>query len=463
VIVARVGTPFVRGGGIERLLALVLPVVAALVLKVEHDCGTELALVSVCVAAVWLCRGGRDRVFYIATCLLVVAFPIVAVTLLSQQGGIVGDSDSRLYHDVSRLIAARVPLTVQINPLLFEYVREAGLECGHIVAAPGYFKFVGFVYTLAESIGLEGAWVAVVVNIVAVAGTAEVVNRAARALGVRKRSSVIASTGLVLYPVTLHAAFGVRKDALIMSVWSSLWYLAIFERSRKWVVVSLAMALIPLRMAFAVLTVAWIVVFQVRERRRGDIRGAWGVKVGLMACAGWLAIQVLRLPFGGAVYLVNPESDYYEVLRGNSEGVTGVLLNSAPGRVIYTLFFPFPALRVPGVGELYTSVMLLLGCGATLGTCIGVLLYRGTWSRYLRAVVWGFVVFVTMMAVIVRRAVDEGMIGVLEPRYKLPVVVLSVLVSLVWLEKISTRRAFARSACRCRLARHGVHLCPPAA
>jgi len=158
------------------------------------------------------------------------------------------------------------------------------------------------------------------------------------------------------------------------------------------------------------------------------------------AFVGWLGIQILDLPMTSIVYFVNPDADYLDLLGGHAEGATGALLSGPVGRVVYALLYPFPPFRIPEITELHTATMLFLGCATVVAAVLGALAHRGAWSVELRGIVWGFIVFMTMGAIVVRRAVDEHMLGILEPRYKLPLSILSLLMSVAWLQRLAGRR-----------------------
>jgi hypothetical protein len=355
------------------------------------------------------------------------------VLLFAVQSNQVADlrSDSWFYDAVATEIASTVPLSRQINPAEFGYVRDTGIRLGGVIKDPGFYKVLGLLYTLARAAGADPLLVALaLINIGSFAlvglGLMRLLLRVSQGslnIGVWSLWAAFMANPFLLDLITL-----LRKDLLILVVFL-VGVEALVTRKLRLLAVSAAV-LGTLRLEQgALLGVGAFVMWACRFNK-------W---VRVFGRSRMARLLVLGLPFllgpivGGILGEPAPEvlQAYWRDLGEASFGLSSLLQGSIWGAAAYAWGYPFPSVTPGSVEEFIRSGFALVWFALTTASLTKVLAgfgrQRTGWSQNgaRNALEWMFLAaFAGLCLLTIATSALLGFV-VIETRYKLPVWVLT--------------------------------------
>jgi hypothetical protein len=224
-----------------------------------------------------------------------------------------------------------------------------------------------------------------------------------------------------------------RKDALLTLLFAAFCW-SIVQKKYWWTALSAAVA-IDVRILIApVLVLIALIAYVIGIGAPQDARRSGGhFAKSLVAGIAFLliAVGVIWLTVDNRVIPIMHETT--EELRGDGLGGAGasaLLLGSVPGQIAYTLFFPFPSVSMSGWGTLldvYRNLSILAFYLTWPFAIVG--LYRAL-RQGERRKVWIVAIYSVLFVQLLLNTfigVYMDQLGIIEPRYKIPLMFIQAL------------------------------------
>ncbi|MDY7545654.1 hypothetical protein RGU75_05335 [Glaciimonas sp. CA11.2] len=329
---------------------------------------------------------------------------------------IIGDSDSKLYHNIAETISINFKLFDQITS--FSHVKEAADISGYIVPNFGMFWFLGVIYSV---FGIEcGPGIYLLINVVCamvIAYFSVLIAGLYSNKGISKYTATLFSLLIFMnFSISEHA-FHLRKDFLLVALLMVSIYYGIMGR---WILFLLfGFLTVQLRSIF--LLVLIIPVFFLIIKNTSII---WKISLKLILIFVIVSVVVLsNLP--QSIYLlfglISNDNDLTTLsgLYGTANG-SAILVKNGLLQWVYIIFYPFPSLSaatyITTDGWISLSVF-----------CINFYLFFGIFKTQIQtssndnryALLFSVlgVLFLLLLINLVTAAAT-GSFGVVEPRYK---------------------------------------------
>lgn len=354
--------------------------------------------------------------------------------IVPRYGAILWTSDSYRYDTVARIIASGTGLWRQLNPMTYKYVAAAGMQLGYVLPDLGFYKFLGLVYTLVAKLGISSPLTGVELNMALLAGTVYFVHRILRTLSSSTKVPLL-TLCFVFNPILLDAASVIRKDVFLLFALAMFLYGMVVSK-KKCIAAGFLLTLIARAVmipALGIILLIWAFV-GAGTKRKSVQRALAPLKRRLkyIAILGFLIAillwgVVLNVFAKYSLVDLHPASYLYSTVP---TGFSTVFLSNPVGILLYAFLYPFPpmqlsgwALFLPFYRSLYATSFLFLIPFVLKGIKES---FRKL-DRSAFSLGAGWLLLLAMMFYLVSFAQSSGAYDIIEPRYKLPMILLDII------------------------------------
>jgi hypothetical protein len=331
---------------------------------------------------------------------------------------LVGDSDSKLYYDVGVSIAQSVSPLDQLKVWDLGYLDHLQNTMGMIFKDTGFFWFIGFLFSL---VGADnGVAALMVLNILMLSQS--IIWLCTKSAGLKRQKPWFITLMVSLFYLNANVSasvFSCRKDILLLFVFAGC--LRLISRGRWTLGLLMTLPVLSLRAPFVVPTLAPFII-----RIFPFIRKMSARKLLVFALLILFLVPLLYDGFAPVIGKLDADPDAAFSLKRDLGG-SAALLNSKFLQFVYVLLTPVVPLSVQAYeADPLSWVALLAGISniAFLYSFANTALWqkRGVYREalfdaYFLCTMTLYMAFAFLTAM----GVSSGLYGVIEPRYKLAI------------------------------------------